>query len=217
MVEIDIKEKKFGSKLVLQNINLSLNSNKIYGLVGLNGAGKTTLFRCISNMYSFNGSIQCSDFELSKKVGFLPAEIVVPEFVTCREYIEYCIHSRDTNQQIEWHNIFDLPMEEYVSRFSTGMKKKLLLTAILYQGNDLFILDEPFSGIDVESNYLLSEFLKSLRKKGKYIFLSSHMIEGLRELADEIFVLKNGRIIDSIPCADFDRLSNHFKKIDKFF
>jgi ABC-2 type transport system ATP-binding protein len=118
-------------------------------------------------------------------------------------------------------NIFDLPLNQYASTYSTGMKKKLALTAILIQKNNLFILDEPFNGVDIQSNIIITEIIHRLKELNKTVIISSHIFSTLNETCNAIFVLKNGEISKKVLKEDFKKLELEMKmfsignKIDK--
>lgn len=108
-------------------------------------------------------------------------------------------------------NIFDLPLEQYADTYSTGMKKKLALTAILLQQNQYFILDEPYNGVDIQSNIVITEIIHKLRGLGKTVIISSHIFSTLSDTCDEIRLLKNGQFAMSAKPSDFHLLENEMK------
>ena len=110
-------------------------------------------------------------------------------------------------------NIFDLPLDQYADNYSTGMKKKLALTAILLQENDYFILDEPFNGVDIQSNLILIEIIRKLKDLNKTIILSSHIFSTLQETCDEIHLLRKGEQVKSVQQADFHTLEEEMKSL----
>jgi len=93
------------------------------------------------------------------------------------------------------------------------MKKKLALTALLLQGNEYFILDEPFNGVDIESNMLLTEIIHTLKKLGKTVIISSHIFSTLSDTCDEIFLLNEGAIVKSVQRQDFPGLELEMKQM----
>lgn len=92
------------------------------------------------------------------------------------------------------------------------MKKKLALTAILLQENEVYILDEPFNGVDIHSNILIVEIIKKLKELGKTIIISSHIFSTLAETCDEIYLLKNGEFIKNATKETFKELENEMKR-----
>jgi ABC-2 type transport system ATP-binding protein len=114
---------------------------------------------------------------------------------------------------IESRNVFDLPLNQYATTYSTGMKKKLALTAILLQRNEYFILDEPFNGVDIESNILLTEIIHTLKKLGKTVIISSHIFSTLSDTCDEINLLNEGSVVKSVQREDFQSLETEMKQM----
>lgn len=222
MLIIENVSKSFGSKKVLKNISITFEKGKVYGIVGENGSGKTTLFNCIAALENFEGNIK-SDFEKRKNtLGFLQTEPYFFSKITGKEYLQLLCNARNVKMvDFEDKNIFDLPLNQYAATYSTGMKKKLALTAILIQNNNLFILDEPFNGVDIQSNIIITEIIHRLKEVNKTVIISSHIFSTLNETCDAIFVLKNGEISEKVLKEDFKKLELEMKmfsignKIDK--
>ncbi|MBN3661915.1 MAG: ABC transporter ATP-binding protein, partial [Ornithobacterium rhinotracheale] len=154
MIKIDRLNKNFGNNEVLKDISLEFLEGNIYGIVGENGAGKTTLFRCIAGLESYSGEILSENKPLKNHLGYLETEPFFYSRITGKEYIQLLCNARNKKVNIDEKNIFGLPLEQYASTYSTGMKKKLALTAILLQENKYYILDEPFNGIDIQSSII---------------------------------------------------------------
>ncbi|MGV6829837.1 MAG: ABC transporter ATP-binding protein [Flavobacteriales bacterium] len=213
MIKIEKLSKFYGKKQVLNTINLEFKKGKIYGIVGENGAGKTTLFRCISGLENYKGNISSDYTKLKDHLGLLLTEPYFFSKITGKEYIQLLANARKTElTNIEDKNIFDLPLNQYASTYSTGMKKKLALTAILLQENNVFILDEPFNGVDIQSNLIITEIIKKFKKLEKTVIISSHIFSTLAETCDEIYLIKNGEIIKKVDQADFNNLEKEMKE-----
>jgi|TARA_R110002110_G_scaffold85074_3_gene220944 ABC-2 type transport system ATP-binding protein len=212
MITIEKLSKYYGNKQVLKNIEISFEKGQVYGIVGENGSGKTTMFRCISGLENYDGQIN-SDFKILKNhLGFLMTEPFFFSKITGTEYLRLLGNSRGKKlTNIEENNIFNLPLNQYASTYSTGMKKKLALTAILQQGNDCFILDEPFNGVDIQSNIIIAEIIHKLKGLGKTVLISSHIFSTLAETCDEIHLLKDGELIKSVQKEDFTKLETEMK------
>ena len=222
MIELVELSKKYGQKQVLKNISMVFSPGKVYGIVGENGAGKTTLFRCMAGLEEFDGEVKSDLKPLKNYLGLLLTEPYFFSKITGEEYIRLLCNARKIPAgEISTRNIFDLPLNQYASTYSTGMKKKLALTAILLQENKCFILDEPFNGVDIHSNMILTEIIHRLRELKKTVIISSHIFSTLSETCDEIHLLRAGERIKTVNKVEFNQLESEMKefsvsdKIDK--
>ncbi|MEZ4838024.1 ATP-binding cassette domain-containing protein [Flavobacterium sp.] len=214
MIKINGLSKSYGKNEVLKNISMEFLNGKAYGIVGENGAGKTTLFRCIAGLESYNGEIISDITPLKNHLGLLLTDPFFFSKITGKEYIRLLCNARSkTNLEIDSKNIFDLPLNQYASTYSTGMKKKLAITAILLQENEYFILDEPFNGVDIQSNIILTEIILKLKELNKVVLISSHIFSTLSDTCDEIHLLKKGEQIKTVQKPEFKNLEQEMKEI----
>ncbi|MEP7321676.1 MAG: ABC transporter ATP-binding protein [Saprospiraceae bacterium] len=224
MISIQKLNKAYGKTQILFDINLDFERGNIYGIVGRNGAGKTTLFKCIAGLLIHTGTIISELQPLKNYLGYLQTEPYFFSKITGREYLQLLLNSR----QLPWNdldlkNLFDLPLDQYASTYSTGMKKKLAITAILLQQNEVFIMDEPFNGVDIQSNIIIQQVLQKLRLLNKTILLSSHIFSTLKDSCDHILLLDQGRIIKSVNKDGFESLEHELqdvevdKRVEKMF
>lgn len=214
MITVENLSKKYGTKRVLNNINIQFDAGKVYGIVGENGAGKTTLFRCISGLEIYEGKITSDLQPLKNHLGLLLTDPYFFSKITGKEYIRLLCNAREKEiESINERNIFDLPLNQYASTYSTGMKKKLALMAILLQENDYFILDEPFNGVDIQSNIIITEIIHQLKALNKTVIISSHIFSTLSDTCDEIHLLQNGRFTKTVQKDDFSGLEAEMKAI----
>ncbi len=212
MIDIQALHKFYGKHQILQNLNLNCEKGKVYGIVGENGAGKTTLFKCIAGLESYEGNIQSEIVPLKDHLGFLQTDLFFFPKITGKEYIQLLCNARNISLgNFDEKNIFDLPLEEYAINYSTGMKKKLALTAILLQQNEVFILDEPFNGVDIQSNMMITEIIHRLKKAGKTLLISSHIFSTLRDTCDEIHLLQKGTFSKKVLPTEYDLLEAEMK------
>jgi ABC-2 type transport system ATP-binding protein len=213
MIKIEHLYKDYGATAVLTGIDAQFERGRVYGIMGENGAGKTTLFSCIAGLTTFSGTISCTEEPLKERLGYLPTDPFFFKYITGKEYIDMVCAARNVqHQHLAQQNIFDLPLHRYAATYSTGMKKKLALLAILLQGNEYFILDEPFNGVDIQSNMLITAIIHQLKNKGKTVILSSHIFSTLSDTCDEIWIIKEGNIQERVAKPDFDRLEQQMQQ-----
>lgn len=204
-LEVKNISKKFNDNLVLDNINMQLTSNNIYGFSGRNGSGKSVLLKIISGLYfPTTGNIFLNDKKIDYHENFLPSLGVLiesPKFfhnLTCYENLEIIgniskkIEKEDILRVLEIVNLISEKDKKF-SKCSLGMKQKLGIASAIINDPDILILDEPFNGIEEASVLKIKEYLKSI-KNNKIIILSTHIKEDLEELSDQIFYFDNGKV-----------------------
>jgi ABC-2 type transport system ATP-binding protein len=113
------------------------------------------------------------------------------------------------NEQ-EMADLFQLPINHLIDTYSTGMRKKLAILAVLKQNRPVVLLDEPFNGLDLESNKILELLLLRLAEKGKTILISSHILQPMKDICEQIFLLQNGNINTLIPKDQFQAFEKDF-------
>ncbi|WP_343563777.1 ATP-binding cassette domain-containing protein [Sphingobacterium sp.] len=213
MIELIHISKSFGQHQVLHELTFTFEDGKVYGIVGENGAGKTTLFRCIAGLETAMGKISAKPQPLKNHLGYLTSDPYFLSKLTGEEYIYLLTDARGKSiHNIEERNIFELPLKEYASSYSTGMKKKLALTATLLQDNSFYILDEPFNGIDLQSSIILTEIIRRLKAMHKTVLISSHIFSTLKDTCDEILLLEAGRISKTVKKEQFSNFEEEMKE-----
>ena len=215
MLEIKNLVKIYGkgekAKCAVDKVNLSIPRGSFFGLLGPNGAGKSTIIQCItgitqptSGQILIDGTDVVAEYKLARtKVGLSPQEFNVDIFATPVELMDYMggyYGIRQEQRQAKIEELikrFDLQEHRDVKfqKLSGGLKRRAMLGRALIHAPDLLILDEPTAGVDVEQQRDLWAYLKELNQQGKTIILTSHYLEEIQYLCNEIAIINHGRII----------------------
>lgn len=200
----------YGGKNVISDLSLSLEKSAAHGLVGLNGSGKTSLLNTVFGLIKPNGgTILWEDKPLNPKdIAYLPTGNYFYSHITGSEYLSIFRQKHASFDIGAWNNLFELPLGNMVDGYSTGMKKKLSLLAVLSLNKPILILDEPANGLDLEANQLLKEIVLALKEQGKTLIVTSHILEGLAGFCDRIHYLEGGKIKKSFPKEAFGNLES---------
>ncbi|KKY02281.1 hypothetical protein VN21_03995 [Paraclostridium benzoelyticum] len=203
MLYVDNLTKTYNNKIVaIKDLSFSLNKNKVLGLVGPNGSGKTTTINLIlGTIKSDEGKIlyknhKNDSLEFKQKVGYIPDDLILPESLTGREYIDFILSVYSINKSdklkklIKLYNMQDF-LDILIKEYSHGMKKKIQIIVAFSLESELIIIDEPFRGLDIESIIITKQLFKSFIKSGS-ILLCSHDLNLIEELADEVIMLYKG-------------------------
>lgn len=202
--------KKFGDFTAVNDISLRLDKGKMLGFLGRNGAGKTTTFRMILGLSeTTTGRITYEGKNINKhmynKVGYLPEERGLHPKMTVEEELTYLatlkgLSSRDIQQRIDyWLERFAITenRKKRIQSLSKGNQQKIQLLASMLHEPELLILDEPFSGLDPVNVELLKRAVKDLNDKGSTIIYSSHRMEHVEELCDDVCIIDKGQLVVS--------------------
>ena len=213
-IKINKLNKKYESNtpLILKELDLNLRGNKIIGLLGNNGAGKSTLIKVLAQTISpTSGEVKISGYDLLKNpseckklIRYLSDVPKINPYLTGFEYLNIIVKANDPkrndylNDLNYYAKLLDLSKDltKLVASYSFGMKQKIVLIASLLIKPKILILDEPFTGLDPYTTHTLIKVLKSYTDKGNMVIFSSHIIEIVNELADEIYFLYAGQIIN---------------------
>jgi len=216
--------KQFGYFFALKRVSVKIRENLTVGIAGANGAGKTTLIKILSGLLSPSigevviGGMNYTDHSdfLKQNIGIISDESFLYQELTIYENLKFYdnLHLNFNKKQIRakidrFARIFNLTdwIDEPVRNLSHGMKQKVELMRILIHHPSILFLDEPFTGLDVNATKILIDFLKELKKKENItIVLTTHNIDLLQQICDELIILKRGKLNSLISKENFDKI-----------
>src|SRR5574344_35292 len=200
--------KNFGEKVALDNVSISIPSGKIFGLLGPNGAGKTTLIRIINRITIPNsGEVLFNENPITQddveKIGYMPEERGLYRKMKVGDQAMYLaqlkgMNAHDAQKELEmWFVKFGIQAwwNKKVEELSKGMAQKVQFITTIVHNPSLMILDEPFSGFDPVTAELIQQEILKLRDNGATIILSTHNMESVEELCDEIALINKSHLI----------------------
>ena len=207
MITADNLTVRLGRRDILSRLNMHLTEGAIHGIVGINGAGKTTLLRTLYGLLRpTSGSVTRNGRPLNRReMALLETEPAFYEGMTGRDLLDLTAHYHPSSDPEPYLRRFALPADEPVDNWSTGMKRKLALSSVLMQRKEVVLLDEPFNGLDMESLYVTRQLLSRRRAEGATLVVTSHLMEPLAELCDDLFVLDGAAIAARYDRREFPR------------
>lgn len=205
ILEIDSIVKRYGEYVATNNVSFSVNEGRIFGLLGPNGAGKTTLIRMITNiLIPDSGEIRIKGEKVSSAqqnyIGYLPEERGLYKKLNVIDQIRYFAELKGMKSSVatqaaySWLKAMDAESwaKKKVQELSKGMQQKVQFIATVVHNPDVLILDEPFSGLDPVNAEMLINTVLELKKRGKTIILSTHVMEQVEKMCDDIVMIYKG-------------------------
>ncbi len=191
--------------LLFNNLDLSIQSGEIHGLLGKNGAGKTTLLKIIAGMrFPVTGSCQAFGYETRKRspeflkeIYFVPEEFYTPP-ISMKRYVDiYAKFYPNFNREslTTYLQEFELPKKGNLSAFSYGMKKKFLISFGIATNCKILILDEPTNGLDIPSKSKLRRILASAVNNERSFIISTHQVRDIDQLIDPVLIIEDGKVL----------------------
>ncbi|MCU0534476.1 MAG: ABC transporter ATP-binding protein [Hydrococcus sp. Prado102] len=208
MLKIQNLNKTYGNRQVLNNLTFQIQPGEIYGLLGANGAGKTTTINIICNLLKADsGDILVGDRPVSEatksSIGIAPQENLLYKTLTCEENLKfyaqiYGLTGQKCRQQIETSltavNLLERAKNP-IETLSGGMQRRMNIAVALVHQPKLLILDEPTTGLDIETRYEIWDLIWQLKSQGMTILLTTHLLDEAQRLCQRIGILKGGQII----------------------
>lgn len=222
MLEVKQIVKSFGNNIAVNNVSFNVSPGRIFGLLGRNGAGKSTIFRIILNILKQDsGKVSYNEKEidtnLTDKIGYLPEEGSLIQTYTVLEQLLYygalkSMSENDIKKQafywLEKFNILEY-LNMKIKDLSKGNRQKIQFIVAILHNPELVILDEPLSGLDPISVEEFKKVILELKKQGKMIIFSSHRMDHVETLCDDILIIDKG---NTVLCGDLENIKNMYKK-----
>ncbi len=234
MLEISNLTKTYtgNQKPSVDNLSLKVNDGEIFGFIGPNGAGKSTTIKSMAGIISFEkGSVSIDGINIKEKpieykklIGYVSDDHVLYEGLTGLEYINFIcnvfsvpstVREEKLNKLLELFSLEEA-IKKQISSYSHGMKQKLNIIGALIHEPKVWILDEPMTGLDPKSAYNLKQLMKEHVKNGNIVFFSSHVLEVVEKICDNIGIIENGHLI---TCCNINELKerNTDKSLEDVF
>jgi ABC-2 type transport system ATP-binding protein len=203
-------KKSYGQKAAVDGVDLEVPRGSFFGFLGPNGAGKSTTIRMLTGLIPpDSGSIEIlgyplpqGELEIKRRIGLVPDESLLFDRLTGAEYLEFVGRmyglGRPTaiERALALLDLFQLAADrKIIGEYSKGMRKRVAMAASLIHHPDLFLMDEPFEGVDAVGARLMKDILADQVQRGATIFLTSHVLEVVERLCDRVAIIDNGRIV----------------------
>ena len=209
MIEISNLTRRFGELVAVDNLSFRINDGEIFGLLGPNGAGKTTTVKMMVGMITpdagdirINGcDIKRDTLKIKQELGYVPESCALYENLTGREHLEmicelyHLPYGEIPDRVRRLVDLLDLQeaANKRIAGYSRGMKQKLLLGSGLIHNPKLLILDEPFSGLDANSQSVFKELVRKFAGSGRIVIFCSHILEVVERVCDKLLIIDHGR------------------------
>ena len=202
ILEIKNLTKKYYNKVALEDINLSFERGKIYGLMGPNGSGKTTLMKVIVGLHKqTSGSVLIDGNQLSFKtkanVSYMPTENFLYENFKVKEIVKFyedMYPDFKTEYVMQILKDINVDTEFRVSKLSSGLVGKLKVALALSRDVDIYMLDEPLNGVDVLARDVIMDLIVKSYNENKIFIISSHLVSETEKILDSVVFLKDGKL-----------------------
>ena len=210
--------KRFGKFTALNGIDLKVNEGEVFGYIGPNGAGKTTTIRVLLGILQatagsakvFGMDAWKDAVDIHKRIAYVPGDVNLWPNLTCGEVIDLFVSLRgkhDKARREKLLQMFELDPSKKCRTYSKGNRQKVALVAAFASDADLYILDEPTSGLDPLMEQVFQQCILDLKKQGKGIFLSSHIMSEVEKLCDRIAIIREGVIVETGTLAELRHLT----------
>lgn len=210
-IEIRGLRKTYGEKAAVDGLTLKVGRGCFFGFLGPNGAGKTTTIRMLMGLAPptageiriLGREMPAEALEIKARIGLVPDESLLFDHLTGAEFVEFVGRMYGLGRELakrragELMELFELDTagRKLIAEYSKGMRKRVAMAAALIHRPELFLLDEPFEGVDAVGARLMKDILLEQVRQGATIFLTSHVLEVVERLCDRVAIIHEGRLI----------------------
>jgi len=230
MIKIQELTKSFGAVHAVSNVTFAIAAGRLCGVVGPNGAGKSTIFKMIMGLLEPDAGtitiagkqIQYGDTAYKRLLGYCPEEPVLYEYLTGAEFLHFIAAAKKIpkeKQVQKWLDFFQLTAkaDELIRNYSHGMRRKISLSAALLGDPKILLLDEATNGLDPECSFHFKEYLKDFCKAGGTVLFSTHIIEMMEHLCDQMIIVNQGQILRELRQDDWQGLRASGSSLEQLF
>lgn len=215
--------KQFGDIAAVVDLDLRVHAGEVFGFLGPNGAGKSTTIRLLLDLVRpTSGSAQIFGYgtrldarHIHSRVGYLPSDLMMPPSMTGQEYLNFLATLRknvDRSVQADLIERFELDVERRIGEMSAGTRQKVGVVQTFMHKPDLVFLDEPSRGLDPLMQRELRQYISERRDSGMTVFLSSHTLSEVDQVADRVGIIRDGRLVAVETLTEIRRASQeHFE------
>jgi len=238
-INIQNLTKDFGNLRAVDNLSLAVPRGKLFGFLGPNGAGKSTTIGCLTGLIDPTaGRIELlgeaftdHSVDLKRRIGVMPEGLALFDQLYAHEFLAfnariYGLDEQTTRERVEQLlSVLDLNMNFRLrlADFSTGMRKKVAFAAAIIHRPEILFLDEPFESIDASSVAMLKDWLRRFVAGGRTVFMTTHVLETVERLCDDVAIINAGRIVwqgnigDLANGGTLDHAGERFKTLEALF
>ena len=211
IISLQSVHKSYGTKQVLNGINLTIQAGQVIGYIGPNGAGKSTTVKILCGLIDdYEGTVEVAGINLrddllavKRKIGYVPELAELYDVLTPREFLTLMSELYELPEATAQERILKMlqalgleaQIDQRMDTFSKGMKQKVLIISGILHNPDIIILDEPLSGLDANSVLIIKDLISKLASEGKTIFYCSHMMDVVEKVSDLIVLIHQGTVI----------------------
>jgi ABC-2 type transport system ATP-binding protein len=216
-IQVRNLKKYYGEKAAVDGVELEVPRGSFFGFLGPNGAGKSTTIRMLTGLIPPDaGEIEIlgyrlpgQELEIKQRIGLVPDESLLFDRLSGPEYLEFVGRMYGLTRAVAIERgrglleLFQLANDrKIIGEYSKGMRKRIAMAASLIHHPELFLMDEPFEGVDAVGARLMKDILLDQVKRGATVFLTSHVLEVVERLCDRVAIIDNGRIVTNVSLEE---------------